>query len=266
VNRFPVVVKLAVGTASRGTWVVKCAADMQETIRDIERLDGFDDSIVVQEVVDGPVEHAQAIFADGRLIAVHAYRRIARGAGGGEAIKESIGTAMVRPHLARIGERLRWHGALSVDTIVADGLPHYIDCNPRLVEPMSARLAGLDLADLLLRVSCGEVPSAVPDSHAGVLTHIAIQALLGSALRDGSRPRLLRECWRLLARQDPYSGSTEELTPVRLDWLSFVPATATALWLLATPRAAHYLPQKGWGAHLLTPASIRTILAMDRCE
>ena len=45
--------------------------------------------------------------------------------------------------------------------------------------------------------------------------------------------------------------------------MSFVPPTVTALWLLATPAAAHYLPKKGWGSHLLTPQSIRTIEAMD---
>jgi len=42
-----------------------------------------------------------------------------------------------------------------------------------------------------------------------------------------------------------------------------VPPTVTALWLLATPSAAHTLPKKGWGAQLLTPQTIRTIETMD---
>ena len=85
------------------------------------------------------------------------------------------------------------------------------------------------------------------------------------AARRGTESRLsvLRECWRLLAKREPYAGSQEELTPVRVDWMSFVPPTVTALWLLATPAAAHYLPKKGWGSQLLTPQSIRTIKAMD---
>jgi hypothetical protein len=62
----------------------------------------------------------------------------------------------------------------------------------------------------------------------------------------------------LLLKRAPYAGSREELTPARWDWLSSVPAVTTALWLLATPGAAHYLPNR-WGAHLLTPESIRTI-------
>ena len=51
--------------------------------------------------------------------------------------------------------------------------------------------------------------------------------------------------------------------PVAIDWMSFVPITVAALWLLATPKAAHYLPSKGWGAQLLTPQSIRMIQALD---
>ena len=237
-DRFPAVVKLAIGTASRGTWVVKTPADLQDAIKEIESVDGFADSVVVQEFVEGAVEHAQAVFADGRLIAMHAYRRIALGAGGGEAIKESVRNDTVRTQVAKIGEHLRWHGALSFDYIVpADsGVPHYIDCNPRLVEPMSASLAGLDLADVLVRVSRGDVPSDVPESRAGVRTHIAIQALLGCALRDQSRLRLIQECWDLMTKHGPYADSREELTPVRSDWPSAVPATVTALWLLGDAR------------------------------
>jgi len=52
---------------------------------------------------------------------------------------------------------------------------------------------------------------------------------------------------------------------VTIDWMSFVPPTVTAFWLLATPAAAHYLPNKGWGSQLLTPEIIRTIETID-CE
>jgi biotin carboxylase len=87
----------------------------------------------------------------------------------------------VRAHVAAIGQNLDWQGALSVDYV----MPHdgsgelLIDCNPRLVEPMSAHLAGVDLVGLLLQVSLGETPAAAPDSREGVRTHLAMQALLG---------------------------------------------------------------------------------------
>jgi hypothetical protein len=138
-----------------------------------------------------------------------------------------------------------------------------IDCNPRLVEPMSAYLAGLDLVDLLLRVSRGETPSAAPDSREGVRTHLAMQALLGCAARGGTRREIFRECVRVAARRGPYADSVEELTPLRRDWISAVPLVMIALALLLDPELATTLPKKAWGAHLLGIESIRRIARED---
>ncbi len=264
-KRPPMVLKTPVGTASRGIWIVKNDAELKQAVAEIEAIDGFGDSLIVQDIVQGDNQQCQAVFADGRLLASHAYRQIARGGGGGTSLKESVNHPVVRGHLARIGEYLHWRGALSLDYVVdpASGTPYYFDCNPRLVEPMSAVFAGLDLVDVLLQVSRGATAVSVAHSDSGVRTHIALQALLGCAARDGSRLSVLRECWKLLAKREPYAGSREELTPVTVDWMSFVPPTVTALWLLATPSAAHTLPKTGWGSQLLTPQSIRTIKAMD---
>jgi predicted ATP-grasp superfamily ATP-dependent carboligase len=260
-DRFPVVLKAPVGTASRGTWLISSAAELDAARRELETAGPFDEPYLLQEVVRGPIEHAQAVFDRGRLIAAHAFRQVARGAGGGPAIKDSVDRPQVRSHLARIGERLAWHGALSVDYLIDErgDVPRYIDCNPRLVEPMSARLADLDLADLLVRVSLGEAIEPVPGSREGVRTHLAMQALFGCALRSGSRRDLGREIWRLLAGRGPYRGSREELTPARLDWPSALPLTAAAAWLVIDPGAAHDLPRRGWGAHLLSSSSKRWI-------
>ena len=119
------------------------------------------------------------------LLGFHGYRQIAAGAGGGEAIKQSVSRPHVRAHLAAIGEQLAWHGALSVDYILPDDddTPLLIDCNPRLVEPMSAYLAGIDLVGLLLRGFARRDAGAVAAaSRDGVRTHLAMQALLGCAL------------------------------------------------------------------------------------
>ena len=257
----PCVVKTAIGTASRGTWMIHDAAGLARTAAELERRGAFADTVLVQEMIAGPIEHAQAVFCSGRLVAMHVYRQIARGAGGGPSQKESVRRPQVRGHLARLGAHLAWHGALSVDYVLREGdVPHYIDCNPRLVEPLNALMAGLDLTDLLLRVSLGEAPPEA-DGRAGVRTHIAIQALLGCALGGGTRRDLVAQCRDLIARRGPYAGSREELTPVRTDWMSALPAAATAIALLARPGAAQSLARKGWGAHLLTTDSIRTIRA-----
>ena len=266
VDRFPFVLKASIGTASRGTWMVHAPADLQQAIRELEAGGSLDEPTLVQELAPGFLEHAQAVFSDGRLIGFHAYRQLSRGAGGGDARKESVRRPVVRGHLVELGERLRWHGALSVDYIVEQdrGIPLYIDCNPRLVEPMSAFIAGLDLMELLLRISCGDTPPVAEESREGVRTHIAMQALLGSAIEKPSRWRLLGECWRLLFKRGAYSGSFEELTPVRSDWASVVPTVVTALWLLVDLNAALYLPRRGWGSHLLNSASVRKIRGMSR--
>jgi predicted ATP-grasp superfamily ATP-dependent carboligase len=259
--RFPAVVKTSVGTASRGIWFVRNDGDLAGALQDLSGNGAFADEVLVQDFVAGATEKAQGVFCRGALLGFHAYRQIAAGAGGGEAIKQSVKRPVVCAHLATIGAKLAWHGALSVDYVLPDDVatPLYIDCNPRLVEPMSAYVAGVDLVGLLLAVSRDETPVAAPGSREGVRTHLAMQALLGCAARFGSRRNLVRECWRLLTGGGPYADSTEELTPVRLDWLSFVPLAMTAIALLIAPKLSSTLARKGWGAHLLDIRSIRLI-------
>jgi predicted ATP-grasp superfamily ATP-dependent carboligase len=259
--RFPCVVKTSIGTASRGVWLVRDDAGLMHALQQLDASDAFADEVLVQDLAAGATEKAQAVFSRGKLLGFHTYKQIAAGAGGGEAIKQSVRRPLLRAHVATIGERLGWHGALSVDTILPDeaAAPLFIDCNPRLVEPMSAYLAGLDLVDLLLRVSRGETPEPASDSRAGVRTHLALQALLGCAARSGTRREVFREFVRIAARSQPYADSVEELTPVRLDRISAVPLAMTALALLVNPRMAATLSKRGWGAHLLAAGTIRSI-------
>jgi predicted ATP-grasp superfamily ATP-dependent carboligase len=251
VIRFPSVLKTSVGTASRGVWLVREVADLERALQALNASGAFAGEVLVQEFVTGTTEKAQAVFCRGRLVGFHAFRHVAAGIGGGEAIKESVDRPEIRAMLATIGEALAWHGALSIDYVMPDGgaTPRLIDCNPRLVEPMSAYLAGVDLVGLLLQVSKGETPMAAGESRAGVRTHLAMQALLGCASRGGTRHDILRECVRLLVRSGPYADSVEELTPVRLDPISAVPSAMLAVSLLAAPGHATDLAMGGWGAH-----------------
>lgn len=259
-DHFPLILKAATGTASRTVWPVKGPRELAAAVKELARRGAFSDDVVVQEFIEAPVEHAQAVFDRGRLLGIHAYLQIARGAGGGDAVKESVDRPLVRKHLARIGKHLEWHGALSVDYLAAgEDDVRYIDCNPRLVEPMNALLAGHDLLNLLLQVTRGASPEPLPAGRAGVRTHLALQALLGCAMRTRSRLELLRECRRLLTRTGIYRGSEEELTPLRIDGPSVIPTLFAAAWLLIRPRAVEQLASRGWGAHLLNPESIRII-------
>jgi predicted ATP-grasp superfamily ATP-dependent carboligase len=259
--RFPAVVKTSVGTASRGIWFVRHADDLENALRDLLASDAFTDEVLVQDLVAGTTEKAQSVFCRGRMLGFHGYRQVAPGVGGGEAIKQSVSRPQLRGYVDAIGQALDWHGALSVDYIMPydDATPLLIDCNPRLVEPMNAYRSGADLVGLLLRLSLGETPAALPESREGVLTHLAMQALLGAASRGGTRRDIIRECGQLAAASGPYAGSREELTPVGLDWLSAVPLAVTIGILLASPAFAIKLARGGFGAHLLDVGSIRVI-------
>jgi predicted ATP-grasp superfamily ATP-dependent carboligase len=269
--RFPSVIKTSVGTASRGIWFVQKEGKLESVLRDLRATapspnGAFPDEMLVQDFVAGPVGKAQAVFCRGELLGFHGYRQIAAGAGGGEAIKQSDSRADLRAHLAAIGAHLDWHGALSVDYMLAnDDTPLLIDCNPRLVEPMSAWLAGVDLVGLLLAISLGQTPKALPPSRDGVRTHLAMQALLGCASRGGGRIDVLREAWHLATGGGAYAGSSEELTPLRHDWMSVIPLVMVALALLVRPKSAATIANKGWGAHLLDPGSIGQITSEDFC-
>ena len=89
--------------------------DLTQALQDLDANGAFADEVLVQDLVAGATEKAQAVFCRGKLLGFHAYRQIAAGAGGGEAIKQSVRRPRVRAHLATIGEQLGWHGALSVD-------------------------------------------------------------------------------------------------------------------------------------------------------
>jgi predicted ATP-grasp superfamily ATP-dependent carboligase len=263
--RFPCVIKTSVGTASRGVWFVRDAGDLNRALYDLGKAGDFVGEVLAQDLVTGTTEKAQSVFCHGRLLGFHAYRQVAAGIGGGEAIKESVSRPAIRTSLERIGAHLGWHGALSVDVVMPldSATPLLIDCNPRLVEPVNAYRAGTDLVDLLLRVSRGEAPAPLAESRVGVRTHLAMQALLGSASRDGTRRDIVRECGRMVMGRGAYQGSTEELTPVSLDWLSAVPLAMTATLLLASPQVATRLARGGFGAHLLDRASIEAIESED---
>jgi len=259
--RYPAVVKTSVGTASRGIWFVRSAGDLEIALRELEESGAFADEVLVQDLIAGATEKAQSVFCRGQMIGFHAYRQVAAGVGGGEAIKQSATRPVVRAYVEAIGQALDWHGALSVDYILPDGdaPPLLIDCNPRLVEPMNAYRSGTDLVGLLLRLSLGEASAPLPESREGVITHLAMQALLGCGSRGATRRDIARECRSLFAGSGSYAGSTEELTPVQLDWISAVPLAVTAAFLLASPKSAIKLARGGFGAHLLDLTSIRVI-------
>ena len=94
---------------------MRTEGDLLPALYELAAGDAFADEVLVQDLIAGTTEKAQSVFCRGRLIGFHAYRQVAAGVGGGEAIKESVSRPVVRGYLEKIGAELAWHGALSVD-------------------------------------------------------------------------------------------------------------------------------------------------------
>jgi hypothetical protein len=256
----PCVLKASIATASRGTFVIRSDAELAAARAALARDGG---RLLLQQWLDGPTEHVQALFEHGRLRGIAAFAQLMAGAGGGPALKESIAPDLVEQAVSAIGERLGWHGALSFDYIRLGDTAHFVDCNPRLVEPMAARYAGADLAGLLVAISCGDPGAGVMRARPGRRSRLAIQALLGVAATTRSRAAILEHAGWLAAAAGPYAGSREELTPVGIDACAAIPLGMTTLMLLARPALAASLPQRGIGRHLLNSDSVARITAWE---
>jgi predicted ATP-grasp superfamily ATP-dependent carboligase len=230
----PVYIKSAFGTATRGLFLVKSDADREYALENVRAR--FADGVVVQKLVEGHLERAQTVFDEGRVVAFHACRQVEEGVSGGDLVKESVRRDDVREHLRRIGTHLGWHGGLSIDYIIdAEGIPRYIDSNPRLAETGNALAAGLNLPALLVQVSLGEHPPEQPASSPRIRSFMTIQALLRSA-RDGrSRRSVMRATIDLVLRRGVFADGREELTPRSDGMRSLLPLGAVAMALLVHP-------------------------------
>jgi hypothetical protein len=145
----------------------------------------------------------------------------------------------------RIGGELGWHGAFFIDYFFdrESGRPEYIEANPRIGETVNAMSSGLNLPELLVRVSIGESPPRAPLGRVGVETHNILMILMSAAYDGHGRADLLREMYRCCRRTGIYRGSEDELTRPGADVLSFLPWLGIAIELLTWP---------GWAKHTVS--------------
>jgi predicted ATP-grasp superfamily ATP-dependent carboligase len=258
---YPFFVKAAFGTASTGVWRVGDVRRRDALLIQLEQQNAFADGLLVQAAVTGSLERTQAVFDHGRLVASHIYRQVVEGPGGGDILKISVVSAGVREAVERIGHALRWHGALSFDYIRDDTTktPHFIDANPRLVEPMNAWLSGVDLPGALLRISLGETPPVQADGREGVLTRLGLMGLLDAAQQRNRRRDILQEIGLLVASCGRYRGSREELVPLLTDPCCAIPIGVVAAKLLRSPEAAARFSETTVAAYSLPPSAIRRL-------
>jgi hypothetical protein len=266
VQTFPCFLKAAYGTAGRTVWRVDSREAFGQVLPmlDQQGLPDERSGMAVQEAMPGVLCQAQAVFEHGRLLAVHCTRQRAEGPGGSQSARLSVDHPPVQTHVARLGEHLHWHGPLALDYLFdeATSTPAYIEANPRLVEPMNAAASGLNLADMVVRMSLGETYPSWPPlvGHAGVRTHSLMPTLLGVAERDGSRLAVLRGIGDACLGRGAFEGSCEVATPVRQDAPSLVPLSAVIVQLLLDPASNRRIATRAISDYSLTPAAVDAIL------
>ena len=227
-NRFPVFVKAPIGTASQGVRLARDRASLRAAAREPRRRPG------------GPAGAAGGAARDGagdlRLGPPRGLaREPARARGRRRRVVLEAAASRTRPwprDLARLGEELDWHGALSLDAILTPDGPSYIDVNPRLVEPGNAWRAGVDLVGALLRVSLGSRRSGGGPARPGVRTHQLLLAVLGEAQHGGGRrgvAREVRRARRAAARTREAPRSSRRCAAIRWRWCP--------CWLPRSPRS-----------------------------
>ena len=264
VGRFPVFLKLPIGTATTGVSLVTGPAGRDRFVAAAGAAGAFTmGGLLAQRPVDGPLVMTQSVFDRGELVAWHACLRVREGTSGGASHKRSASLPAIREHLTVLGRQLGWHGALSADAILSEAGPCYIDINPRLVEPGNAWRAGVDLVAPLLDLARGTAPPPQPGGRPEVRTHQLLIALLGAAQRTGRRRDVAAELLAAARRAGDYAGSAEELTPVRRDPRAAVPVALAAAATVIGPAAWRWFAAGSVRSYALSPEGWRTLLDLQ---
>jgi predicted ATP-grasp superfamily ATP-dependent carboligase len=249
IAQFPVFVKRPISTASTG---VRRATTPDELAAAATALGLGTAELLVQTQATGPLAMVQALADRGRLVAHHANLRVVEGSGGGAAVKESIEIPTLPAHLERLVRALDWHGPVSMDVILTEDGPKIIDVNPRLVEPINAFLAGVDLVGAMLELAKGDHPPTMAAGRSGVRSRQLLLAVLGAA-EGGSRRAVMHELAAALAGRSPYDEAVEELTPVGSDPIAALPVVLALLATLIRPSLWRLFHAGATGPYALTP-------------
>jgi biotin carboxylase len=251
---YPYFLKSAFSTAGQGVRQVRTPA---ERVRALAELRASGQELIAQALAPGQYGQVQALFDHGRLVAAHTSVQAGPGMGGSAAARLSIDHPRARSWAAAIGEKLAWHGGLTMDYFHQDGEPVFIECNPRTVEPGNAAASGVSLPLLSIALTAGQpLPEKVVTGRPGVRTHGTLALLLGSADQANTRRAVLRTLNEAVAQQGVFAHSAEVLTPVVRDPPSLIPLLRVATALLARPASAAQISGRTVAAYSVTQQTI----------
>ncbi|MEM1069003.1 MAG: hypothetical protein AAGI63_08920 [Planctomycetota bacterium] len=263
-DEFPVFVKLAHSTAGTGVALVKNGEELREVADRFEREGrlAFNSKILMQQPASGIMSVVQAVFQQGQLIAAHCAETLLPGVGGAQGMRVSASHPKVVQYVKQLGRHLNWHGAMFLEYFYepSTGEPQFIECNPRIGETYNAKLSGVNLCDLMVRISLGEtVEPLVQPVNEGVCSYTDFFLLIQKALTGSPRRVIFRESFQMLAGRGAYQNAASEITHPKRDPLSLIPATAVVMQLLLSPRIARKIVDKTVGSYSLPQSGVETI-------
>lgn len=260
---FPYWLKAAFSTAGQGVRQVTCERSRSAAVEAL--LGNANAGVMAQQPAHGQYGQVQGLFDRGRLVAAHTSVQVGTGIGPSAAARLSVDHPAPRRDIQTLGEALNWHGGLTLDYLHEGGVPQYIECNPRTVEPANAAASGVNLPELQVRLTLGaQAPSLPHVGRAGVRTHGTIALLLGTAAYKGSRRAILAELGRAITRRGPYRASHEQLTPVLRDPPSAAVLAFIVSRTLASPLRAANVATKAVTGYAITPETIATVATATR--
>lgn len=267
-DRYPFYLKLNYATAGLGVRLIRGPHEWQKAMDDFRRtglLESGANRALVQQPATGAPCVVQAVFQEGRMCAAHCAEVLALGVGGGAMVRVGVRHADVVEHVRQLGHSLQWHGAMFLEYLYDDTAqrPCYIECNPRIGEPVNAQLSGVNLVDLLARISRGERIDEGQEPVIGVRSYVGFIQLIAAAIEGASRGELWR-LWRSMRRGDGiYRDAANEMTRPTEDPLSRIPATFVINQLLFRPSSAIRLVEGTVNNYSLPAAAVRAIDAMS---
>jgi len=160
---------------------------------------------------------------------------------------------------------LQWRGPLSLDAILTDEGPSVIDINPRLLEPMNAHWAGVDLVGVALDLARNRHPPTQGPGRPGVRSCQLLLAISGAAKTTDSRIGVAREMVSALRHRGCYAHAIEESTPTKDDPIACVPVVAAACATILRPRSWRSFHAGAAGPYSLTADAWQQILGLRAC-
>ncbi len=260
---FPCFIKLAHSTASLGVQLVSDAEELMATIDRFEQAGAWSEGheIVIQQPAKGRQSEVSAVFQNGRLVGIACADVLETGIGGGPALRRSALHPPVIQHVQRLGSHLNWHGPISLEYFYDSQTeqPFYIEANPRIGETLNAQICGVNPCEATVRIALGEHVDSLPEAKSGVISHNGFIVMIADAYNGATRRQLFKRLWNHWTRRGDFGSCDSDMTRLRQDPLSLVPATAVILRLLLFPRSAQELA-KGTVDNYSLPQSAATII------